>query len=68
MSVVESAEDTLLKANVEFLDKNFKSALELYNLTIELDDTISDAFLKRALCFEKLKKLNGMINKHIDYF
>jgi len=61
MSICESAEDTLLKANIEFLDKNFKSALEMYNLTIELDDTISDAFLKRALCFEKLKKFNDAI-------
>ena len=42
------------------LDKNYKSALEMYNLSIELDDKVSDTFLKRSLCFEKLKRLNGI--------
>lgn len=59
MSTCESAEDVLLKANVEFLDKNYKSALEQYNLAIELDDTVSDAFVKRSLCLEKLKRFSG---------
>ena len=60
MSTCESAEDILLKANTEFLDKNFKSALEQYNLSIELDDKVSDAFVKRALCLEKLKRFAGI--------
>jgi hypothetical protein len=60
MSTCESAEDLLLKANVEFLDKNYKGALEQYNLSIELDDKISDTFVKRAMCFEKLKRLQGI--------
>lgn len=60
MSTCESAEDVLLKANVEFLDKNFKSALEQYNLSIQLDDSLPDSFVKRALCLEKLKRFSGI--------
>jgi hypothetical protein len=45
---------------MEFLDKNYKGALTQYNLAIELDDKISDTFVKRSLCLEKLKRLNGI--------
>ena len=60
MSVVTSAEDALKAANSLFVDENFEGALEQYNLSIELDDTNVDAFLKRSQCHTKLENYTGM--------
>ena len=60
MSTCTSAEDALQSGNRELLDKNYKSAIEHYNESIELDNTNADAYLKRALCNEKLRNYRGM--------
>ena len=69
MSTCLNAEEALQKGNHEFLDKNYKSAMEMYNLAIELDENVSDAYVKRALCHEKMKQFRGMfiMNKILHY-
>ncbi len=61
MSTCMNADDALNKANEEVLEKNYKSALEMYNLSIELDDKVTDSRLKRAHCLTKLRKYKGFL-------
>jgi len=48
------AADLLQKANTLFVDEDFNSALDAYNQAIQLDETNSDAFVRRSLTHTKL--------------
>jgi len=54
---VDSAESELKEANSLFVDENYEEALKHYSLSIELDNTNGEAFLKRSTCYSKLQQL-----------
>jgi hypothetical protein len=57
----DSVADIILKANVEFLNENYETSVEHYNMAIKLDDSNSDIFVQRSFCLEKLARLQGKL-------
>jgi suppressor of G2 allele of SKP1 len=60
MAVV-SSNDALKTANSLFVDENFAEALENYDLSIQLDDSNVDSYLKRSQCHTKLENYTDAI-------
>lgn len=58
-----SSDDALKTANSLFVDENFTEALTNYDLSIELDDSNVDAYLKRSQCHTKLENYTGTLKK-----
>lgn len=50
------------KANDEFIDENYRKALELYTEAIQLDDKRDDIYCNRAQTFLKLEKYQEAVN------
>mmetsp|Transcript_28451 Transcript_28451/g.31608 ORF Transcript_28451/g.31608 Transcript_28451/m.31608 type:complete len:383 (+) Transcript_28451:54-1202(+) len=55
MSKIQSAGDLFAAANASFVDEDYEDALQQYTEAIELDEKISDYYVKRSFCHYKLK-------------
>uniref|UniRef100_A0A6A7FY03 Protein SGT1 homolog isoform X1 n=1 Tax=Hirondellea gigas TaxID=1518452 RepID=A0A6A7FY03_9CRUS len=59
---LESADDLLKEANELMVEEEFQSALEKYNAAIDLDDSLSSAFLHRSASHLKLKNFQSALD------
>jgi tetratricopeptide (TPR) repeat protein len=54
----------LLKGNEKFKSNDFKGAIDFYSEAIKIDENYKDAFINRALVFQKLNKLDAAIQDY----
>ncbi len=61
---LRSANDYYKSATVNFNNKNYREALNLYNKAISKDNKLLKAYLDKGLCYEALNKIDSAI---LDY-
>eukprot|EP01121_Diplochlamys_sp_Union-15-3_P021896 TRINITY_DN9115_c0_g1_i1.p1 TRINITY_DN9115_c0_g1~~TRINITY_DN9115_c0_g1_i1.p1 ORF type:complete len:392 (+),score=86.54 TRINITY_DN9115_c0_g1_i1:85-1260(+) len=59
---VQDANSFFTKANSLFVDEQYEDALENYGMAIELDNNVSDYFVKRSFCHYKLKNYTDAVD------
>jgi len=62
MPQIVSADSEIQLANSCFVDENYEEAIKHYNVAIELDSNNAEFFLKRSICYFKLKRFTDSLS------